>query len=178
MRRFLAWSFPGLLASFGMFTILQPGALEFSVTPRGGGAPYLVAPMRVGERFTLHYQHSVDHGPIWEEHSVDADGNIFLEEERCLMFGAGMGHWPGHGELTGRGAHQVIRDIHAPIRRFLLRIGSPGVDHTLIWRGERVNLSAHAPGELVEIDVHRVNRLQRIWRHLVGSSADDMVWES
>jgi hypothetical protein len=44
-----------------------------------------------------------------------------------------------------RGPYEVIEDMHMPTGDFVLRIGSPGVDHTLIWRGTRTNLSAWHP---------------------------------
>jgi hypothetical protein len=79
----------------------------------------------------------VENAPIWETHSVDPSGRIFIEEERYLKFGAGMGKMPGVGRMVRRGPYEVIEDMHMPTGDFVLRIGSPGVDHTLIWRGKR-----------------------------------------
>lgn len=143
-----------------------PAGLELVIRPRDGGAPILVLPIAPGERFTLHYTHSVDRAPIWEVHSVDRAGNIYVEEERFLMFGAGMGHWEGHGTLTKRGPYQVIENIHAPTGHFVLRVGNPGVNHTLICRGARVQLSRLAAGCAVVVSARPVSRLQRLWRRL------------
>ena len=91
--------------------------------------------MAPGERFTIHYYHSVENAPIWEEHSLDAEGRIYIEEERYLKYGAGMGKMPGVGRMVRRGPYEVIEDMHMPTGDFILRVGSPGVDHTVIWRG-------------------------------------------
>ncbi len=76
---------------------LWPDGLVLTLTPVNRGGPMLVFPLEPGERFTLFYFHSVNHLPIWEEHSVDGQGRIYIEEERFLSLNAGMGHWQGHG---------------------------------------------------------------------------------
>ena len=166
----LLWGSCGLLVCLILPAGLMPCSLELVVSPIGGGTPYLVAPLNPGERFTLRYTHSVDRAPIWEEHSIDAAGNIYIEEERCVMFGAGMGHWPGRGILTSRGPYQVIEGIHAPIGDFVLRVGSPGVDHTIIWRGERLDLSSLAAGQAVAVSARRVSLLRWLWRRWLSSA--------
>ena len=130
-----------------------------------------MVPLEPGEGFTLHYRHSVDGAPIWEEHSVDAAGNIYVEEERCVMFGAGMGHWPGRGRLTSRGGYQVIEGIHAATGNFILRVGSRDVGHAIIWRTGRMNLSALAAGRAVVVAARRVGLMRRLWRGLSPSAA-------
>lgn len=147
---------------------LQPGGLVLSVTPVQGGAPLLQLPLMPGQRFTLRYVHSVDKAPIWEEHSVGATGEIYVEEERLVMFGAGMGELPGRGRLTGRGSLQVIEGMHWPLGSFVLRVGSPGVDHTIVWDGGEMNLSALAPGQAVVVSARPVNLAQKLWRRLAA----------
>ena len=142
------------------------GGLELRVTPVKGGPPMAVLPMAPGERFTIHYYHSVENAPIWETHSVDAHGRIYIEEERYLKFGAGMGKMPGVGRMVMRGPYEVITDMHMPVGDFVLRIGSPGVDHTLIWRGRRRNLSAEAPHVAVQFSARPVSRLHALWRRV------------
>ena len=74
-----------------------------------------------------------------------AGGALYIEEERYLKFGAGMGKMPGIGRMVRRGPYEVIEAMHMPTGNFVLRIGSPGVDHTLIWRNHEINLSMIAP---------------------------------
>ena len=140
-----------------------PARLELIVRDCDSGESLLILPLSAGERFVLHYIHSVDRAPIWEVHSVDRAARIYLEEERFAIFGAGMGHWSGHGNLTTRDRWQVIERIHAPIGHFLLRVGSPGVAHTIIWREQDFNLSAESAGRLVEISARWVSFWQRVW---------------
>ena len=108
----------------------------------------------------------MENAPIWEVHSLDERGRIFIEEERYLKFGAGMGKMPGVGRMVRRGPYEVIENMHMPTGDFVLRIGSPGVDHTVIWRGTRTNLSAVAPHKAVRFAARPVNRLYRWWRQL------------
>jgi hypothetical protein len=148
---------------------LLPWGLELCLTPVKGETPLLVYPMRPHERFTLHYFHSVNHKPIWEVHSVDEEGCIYMEEERFVSFNAGMGHWQGHGRLTLRGPYQVIEGIHERLGRFVLRVGSPGVDHTILWRGLRTNLSRLAAGQALTVEAERVSLLEHL-RHRLFSN--------
>lgn len=140
------------------------GGLELRITPVSGVTPLLVLPLEAAEPFTLHYYHSVENAPIWEVHSLDRSGRIFIEEERYLKFGAGMGKMPGVGRMVSRGPFEVIEDMHMPTGDFVLRIGSPGVDHTVIWRGTRSNLSAMAPHVAVRFSARPVPWLYRQWR--------------
>jgi len=158
-----------LLATGCLITLLAlamaaPGGLELQVVPVKDGPPLLVLPLEPGERFTLHYYHSVENAPIWEEHSLDEKGRIYIEEERYLKFGAGMGRMPGVGHMVRRGPYEVIEDMHMPTGNFILRVGSPGVDHTVIWRGYSVNLSAVAPHVAVQFSARPVSRLYNLWR--------------
>ena len=159
----LAFIAPAGLLVLGLVVVwLLPGGLELRVTPVKGGEPLLVLPMQPGERFTVHYFHSVEDAPIWEEHSCDEMGRIYIEEERYLKFGAGMGRMPGVGRMVRRGPYEVIEDMHMPTGDFILRIGSPGVDHTVIWRGLRTNLSEVAPHVAVRFSARPVSLLYRI----------------
>lgn len=145
-----------------------PGGLELSLTPvkagQAVGAAVVILPLEAGERFTLRYYHSVENAPIWEVHSLDTSGDIYIEEERYLKFGAGMGRMPGVGRMVRRGKYEVIEDMHMPTGDFTLRVGSPGVNHTLIWRGKALNLSARWAHQALQFQGRPVSRLHRLWR--------------
>ena len=164
-RRLLRPALIGLAGAALVLLVLAfiPGGVELRITPRGG-EPLLVLPLQPGERFTVHYYHSVENAPIWEVHSVDAAGHIYIEEERYLKFGAGMGKMPGVGRMIMRGPYEVITDMHQPTGDFVLRVGSPGVDHTILWRGTATNLSAMAPHQAVTFSARPVSLLTRLWR--------------
>ena len=161
----------GLIAALFLIIGRLPGGLELTVTPVKDGPPLLALPMQPGERFTIHYYHSVENAPIWEEHSLDASGRIFIEEERYLKFGAGMGRMPGVGRMVQRGEFEVIEDMHMPTGDFVLRVGSPGVDHTVIWRGRETNLSSVAPHMAVRFAGRPVSLLYNLWRRLLPHPA-------
>ncbi|MCG6894587.1 MAG: DUF1850 domain-containing protein [Desulfobacteraceae bacterium] len=169
-----AWR-PGRLAAavavglaFALTWILWrlPAGTELRITPVAGGPPLLVLPLKPGERFTIRYYHSVENAPIWEEHSVDGEGRIYIEEERYLKFGAGMGKMPGVGRMVRRGPYEVIEDMHMPTGDFVLRVGSPGVDHTVLWRGTQTNLSAMAPHAAVQFSARPTGFLYTVWRRI------------
>ena len=164
-RRLLRPALIGLAGAALVLLVLAyiPGGVELRITPRGG-EPLLVLPLQPGERFTVHYYHSVENAPIWEVHSVDAAGRIYIEEERYLKFGAGMGKMPGVGRMVMRGPYEVITDMHQPTGDFVLRVGSPGVDHTILYRGTATNLSAMAPHQAVTFSARPVSLLNRLWR--------------
>jgi hypothetical protein len=164
--RWILYVFSGLVSVLLLAASLTPGGLELRVVPVEGGPPLLVLPLEVGERFTLQYYHSVENAPIWEEHSLDRAGRIYIEEERYLKFGAGMGRMPGVGRMVQRGPYEAIENMHLPTGNFVLRIGSPGVNHTVIWRHTRTNLSSVAPHRAVRFTAHPVSRLYRLWRRV------------
>jgi len=161
-----AWLAFGLAAATAAVTVWQPGGLELRVVPLAGGDPLLVLPLDKDERFTLHYYHSVENAPIWEEHRLDAAGNIYIEEERYQKLGAGMGRTPGVGHVIQRGPYEAIVDMHRPTGDFVLRVGSPGVDHTVLWRGTRTNLSLQAAHTAVRFTGRPVSLLYRWFRLL------------
>ena len=172
--RFKLFLITGLVFLLILIACFIPGGLELQLTLVESGRPLLVLPLETGERFTLHYYHSVENAPIWEEHSLDENGRIYIEEERYLKFGAGMGRMPGAGRMVRRGPYEVIEDMHLPTGNFILRVGSPGVDHTIIWRGIRKNLSDVVPHEAVQFTAKPVNMLYRIWRYIIPHSATPM----
>ncbi len=161
-----AWWCCGLVLLIGFIGLWLPGGLELQVTTVKGSRPLFVAPLTPGERFVLHYYHSVENAPIWETHSLDEQGRIYIEEERYLKFGAGMGRMPGVGKMIMRGPYEAIEDMHMPTGDFVLRIGSKEVDHTILWRDTRTSLSKVAPHLAVQFSAKRVSLIYRLWRSI------------
>jgi len=110
--------------------------------------------VKSNDRFTIRYIHSVDKKPIFEQFRLDPERGLVLEKTWFRMFGAGLGHWPGHGQLTQKDGWITIDKMDYTLGSFILRIGSPGVDHTILYRHQEINLSALAPGQraLVEFE--------------------------
>ncbi len=115
-------------------------------------SPVVKIPLSWGEKFKICYMHSVDIKPVCEVFSLKKEHGVFLEEMYFIMFGAGMGHWEGHGHVVGDGNWTWIKKIEKPLGNFLLRVGSRGVDHKLLTGRREVNLTDLAEGKL--LDVH------------------------
>ena len=113
----------------------------------------LRVPLADNETFTIRYIHSVDHAPVYEVFEVNRDGCLALQATYFQMFGAGMGHIQGRGYVDFDGQWTWIRDIHQPLGSFILRVGSPSVDHTLIYREQETHLSERWAGKRVHISV-------------------------
>lgn len=159
---------PGLVFLLILFAWLMPGDVELQVTLVKENKPVLVLPLEPGERFTIHYYHSVENAPIWEEHSLDKKGRLYIEEERYEKFGAGMGKMPGVGRMVTKGNYEAITDMHMPTGDFILRVGSPGVDHTIIWRDQRFNLSDRFAHKAVQFSGRPRSMLYGIWQSFRG----------
>lgn len=157
------WYLPGLVLFILLTAWLIPGGLELCVTLVKENKNVLVLPLNPGERFTIHYFHSVENTPIWEEHSMDKKGNLYIEEERYEKFGAGMGKMPGVGRMVMRGKYEAIENMHMPVGDFILRVGSPGVDHTIIWRDQRYNLSRTIAHRAVQFSGRPVSLLYHLF---------------
>jgi hypothetical protein len=128
----------------------------------GGGAALLVCdysskeillktPLNYGESFTIRYIHSVDQSPVFEVFTARKGEGLVLRETYFRMFGAGMGHWEGHGKIVQEGRWIRIRDIHQPLGSFILRVGSQGVAHTILMGEKEWNLSERAAGRRVVV---------------------------
>ena len=112
-------------------------------------------PVTAGEKFILRYIHSVDKTPIFEEFRLDLKQGLVLEKTWFTMFGAGLGHWPGHGDLSQNKEWITIDNIEQPLGSFILRIGALSVGHTIIYHDREINLSRRAPGVRVLVEFRR-----------------------
>lgn len=108
-------------------------------------------PLKWGERFEICYIHSVDLTPVCEVFSLHWRHGVVLHESYFVKFGAGMGHWEGHGRVVAEDEWTKIKDIDKPLGRFLLRVGSRGIDHTVRVGMETLNLSEDFEGRLLEV---------------------------
>jgi hypothetical protein len=68
--------------------------------------------------------------------------------------------------MVQRGKFEVIEGMHWPVGRMILRVGSPSVAHTVIWRGKRFNLSARAAGTALRFQGRPVGLLRLWWDKL------------
>lgn len=111
----------------------------------------LRTPLAYGRTFTIRYIHSVDRAPVFEVFEAAKGEGLVLRETYFRMFGAGMGHWEGHGEIVQEGPWIKIKDINRSLGSFVLRVGSPEVAHTVLMDGKEWNLSQKASGRRVVV---------------------------
>ncbi|RLB73222.1 MAG: hypothetical protein DRH03_03525 [Deltaproteobacteria bacterium] len=144
---------PGLFLLCVIWLHSAPGhGADLEVTPQlvvshfSTGKEILSLKVTPGDKFTIRYIHSVDKTPIFEEFRIDREKGLVLEKTWFKMFGAGLGHWPGHGDLSQNSEWITIDNIEQPLGSFILRIGSPSVGHTIIYHEQKVYLSRIAPG--------------------------------
>jgi hypothetical protein len=119
--------------------------------------------MPEGARWCLGWNHSVRHFQVLDCYRHH-QGRMELERSHQPDFAAGLGHTRGRGEQIsdGEGGYW-IENIHEPVpgNRYVLRVGSPEVDHRLVWQrdGEthRVSLSDEAAGQRVTIQLNMLD---------------------
>jgi hypothetical protein len=118
-----------------------------------GGEKLKTIPLTWLDHFEICYTHSVDRQPVCEVFKAKWGKGIILHEMYFRMFGAGMGHWKGHGDVVTEAGWTKIKKIDKPLGKFLLRVGSRGVDHVLSVRGKKINLTESAEGKLMEVRI-------------------------
>lgn len=124
-----------------------------------GGERIAAFPLAFGNLFEICYVHSVDRMPVCEVFRLEAEAGIVLQETYFRMFGAGMGHWPGHGAVAEEKGWMKIKEINRPVGAFVLRVGSPGVDHTLAVGKESLNLSNNHAGKRLVVEMQMRSRV-------------------
>ena len=113
----------------------------------------LRAPLVYGQSFSIRYIHSVDRAPVFEVFEAKKGKGLVLKETYFTMFGAGMGHWEGHGKIVQEGRWIKIKDINRSLGSFVLRVGGREVAHTILLGEEEWNLSQRAAGRRVIVMV-------------------------
>jgi hypothetical protein len=56
--------------------------------------------------------------------------------------------------------------MHRPTGDFILRVGTAGVDHTVLWRDRTFHLTAVAAHQAVRFSARPVSKLRRAWLQL------------
>jgi hypothetical protein len=144
---------------FSICIVPMAGAVSerhfLEVIDLSSNATILSLPLFLDETFTIRYIHSVDHSPVCEVFELDQEGRLTLQATYFKMFGAGMGHWQGRGYIDFDGQWTWIRNIHETLGSFILRVGSPSVDHLLLYRGQEIPLSRKWAGKRLYVTVVR-----------------------
>lgn len=118
-------------------------------------------PLESGMRWCLGWNHSVKKFPVLDCYRYH-QGRMVLERSHQPDFAAGLGHSPGRGEQVsdGQGGYWIENiDEPVPNDRYVLRVGSPAVDHRLLWQAQgaehEVSLSEMAAGERVTLQLRK-----------------------
>nr|WP_104203992.1 DUF1850 domain-containing protein [Halomonas saliphila] len=131
------------------------------------GETMVEIPLKPGMRWCLGWNHSVKKFPVLDCYRYQ-QGRMVLERSHQPDFAAGLGHTLGRGEQVsdGRGGYWIENiDEPVPGDRYTLRVGSPTVDHRLLWQSEgdehRVSLSELAAGERVILQLRKPEDLSK-----------------
>ncbi|WP_301585169.1 DUF1850 domain-containing protein [Halomonas alkaliantarctica] len=130
------------IASMRLVIVTEEGAtLVNQAVPNGG-------------RWCIQWKHSVAHFTVLDCYRNVA-GVMQLERSHQPDFAAGLGHVFGRGVQVsdGEGGYW-INAINEPVanNRYVLRVGSPAVNHQVVWPGDErpsVSLSEVAAGQRV-----------------------------
>ncbi|MFU8840399.1 MAG: DUF1850 domain-containing protein [Nitriliruptoraceae bacterium] len=129
-----------LLTAVGVL-LWAPGSTHAVLELRDGDSGEVLhrRPLEVGERFELHHTHSVTRRPVVETFGVDGTTTLTLEGMVFDHPGPNLPTGPERfGErmtsfTTADGVYRV--DHHGyPIGRVTIRVGTPAVDHTLVFQ--------------------------------------------
>jgi len=109
--------------------------------------------VRPGERFVLSYRHSVTQGLVFGTFAIEGDGSFLLKETAFASPGPGLPE-PHPGEeyqISGGLIRHRPREARFPELSVFVH---PFTEHTLVVKGESVNISEKvAAGALVKIRV-------------------------
>jgi hypothetical protein len=160
MPRCLKTLLPIILISYLFFSpVIAKSRYPLSlIIEKGDGVVLISIPIEPGEFFTIRYIHSVDISPVYEVFYADEKRGIIIKETYFKMFGAGMGHWPGRGEIVEQNGWIFIKDMNITLGEFYLRIGAPSVDHTILIRGQEIYLSRMIPVMRVRLYIKQVGK--------------------
>ncbi len=112
---------------------------------RVDGRPVAWLPLRQGESLSLTWVHSVSGIRVREVFRYQG-GRLLFAETHNPWFAAGLGEVPGRGRVVAEAGHAVaIVGIDEPAWGMVFRLGAPGIDHTLWYRGRPLRLSRCFP---------------------------------
>ncbi len=165
LQRLLAGGIAGWLSLAAM----ADGSIEGATLAvlDASGETMVEIPLKPGMRWCLGWNHSVKKFPVLDCYRYQ-QGRMVLERSHQPDFAAGLGHTLGRGEQVsdGRGGYWIENiDEPVPGDRYTLRVGSPTVDHRLLWQSEgdehRVSLSELAAGERVILQLRKPEDLSK-----------------
>lgn len=147
----------GMYAEAGVTPVSAAVSMRLTVVSEQGET-LVDAAAPDGSRWCIQWQHSVEHFTVLDCYR-NAGGIMQLERSHQPDFAAGLGHIYGRGEQVsdGEGGYW-INAIDEPVanNRYVLRVGSMAVNHSVIWPAKEhttVSLSERAAGQRVTIEL-------------------------
>ncbi|ETX14801.1 hypothetical protein OCH239_20835 [Roseivivax halodurans JCM 10272] len=145
-----------LIAGGALSLLLASQALAADLVARvDGGAEIARFEIADGEGWCVIWNHSVQGFEVADCYE-NRGGRMVLVRSHQPDFAAGLGHIPGRGRQVsdGEGGYWIL-DIDEPVPgdAYILRAGSPAVDHRLRTPARQVSLSAAAARRPVRISL-------------------------
>jgi hypothetical protein len=144
-------AFGGALIALLLF--LSPASAETLIATRSDGVVIARFHIPEGEGWCINWRHSVQGFEVSDCY-LNQGGLMVLDRSHLPDFAAGLDHIPGRGiQLSdGMGGYWIV-DLNEPVpgNAYILRPGSPKVDHRITTATAEVSLSAAAYHDRVRI---------------------------
>ena len=140
-------------ALIALLLSLSPASAETLIATRFDGVVIARFHIPEGEGWCINWRHSVQGFEVSDCY-LNQGGLMVLDRSHLPDFAAGLDHIPGRGiQLSdGMGGYWII-DLNEPVpgNAYILRPGSPKVDHRITTATAEVSLSAAADHDRVKI---------------------------
>jgi|HigsolmetaAR206D_1030411.scaffolds.fasta_scaffold01335_10 hypothetical protein len=139
-------------------------ALVFEHQNQGKIMAYLG--IKIKDRFTIRYTHSVHLTPVIEDYYVNEKNEIVQTKETYERFGIGMpNNAIGDEIFTHKGNKYIISNMHRVFPYIDLRVGQVVANHTLIFKGKSYRIADFTgEGTWVRMKVRKIN----LWEMMKG----------
>ncbi len=140
-------------ALIALLLSLSPASAETLIATRSDGVVIARFHIPEGEGWCINWRHSVQGFEVSDCY-LNQGGLMVLDRSHLPDFAAGLDHIPGRGiQLSdGMGGYWIV-DLNEPVpgNAYILRPGSPKVDHRITTATAEVSLSAAADHDRVKI---------------------------
>jgi len=140
-------------ALIALLLSLSPASAETLIATRSDGVVIARFHIPEGEGWCINWRHSVQGFEVSDCY-LNKGGLMVLDRSHLPDFAAGLDHIPGRGiQLSdGMGGYWIV-DLNEPVpgNAYILRPGSPKVDHRITTETVEVSLTAAAYHDRVKI---------------------------
>lgn len=163
-----SWLWIGIIGIALILIMHIPFIRSLEISDRKAGQVLALAPVHVGERFTISFTHSIAKTPVDEIFVIAPGREMIVTETIYESFGAGLPFDTENAEqhlITENGKYRLTNlDRHLP--EFLMAVGTVA-NHQLLINGKQIPFVQFAqPGQSVRIRV----RMQSPMAYLLTKS--------